>query len=145
VSLPLRNNSERILTTGFAERSQIARHRGVDPGLDLRGHEIRAVVEALRPCFGLRRAIVTKRHRSEVTLSEWKPDRFDLVDHQLHWRYAFVWLRQSDTRTETRRGERIYHLPGSLDYAKIKMAAPGKRWFCTEEEAEAAGWRPAKR
>jgi hypothetical protein len=44
-----------------------------------------------------------------------------------------------------RKGERIYHLPGSLDYAKIKMAAPGKRWFCTEEEAEAAGWRPAKR
>jgi hypothetical protein len=44
-----------------------------------------------------------------------------------------------------RKGERIYHLPGDLDYAKINMAAPGKRWFCIEEEAEAAGWRPAKR
>jgi hypothetical protein len=32
-----------------------------------------------------------------------------------------------------------------LDYAKVNMAAAGKRWICTEEEAEAAGWRPAKR
>jgi hypothetical protein len=44
-----------------------------------------------------------------------------------------------------RKGERIYHLPGGLDYAKINMTAPGKRWFCTEKDAEAAGWRPAKR
>jgi endonuclease YncB( thermonuclease family) len=44
-----------------------------------------------------------------------------------------------------RKGELIYHLPGGLDYAKINMGAPGKRWFCTEEEAEAAGWRPARR
>jgi endonuclease YncB( thermonuclease family) len=44
-----------------------------------------------------------------------------------------------------RRGERIYHLPGGLHYAKVNMAAPGKRWFCTEAEAEAAGWRRAKR
>ncbi len=40
-----------------------------------------------------------------------------------------------------RKGERIYHLPGSRDYDKINMAAPGKRWFCSEGEAEAAGWR----
>lgn len=44
-----------------------------------------------------------------------------------------------------RQGERIYHMPGGLNYAKVNMAAPGKRWFCTEDEAEAAGWRPAKR
>jgi hypothetical protein len=43
------------------------------------------------------------------------------------------------------KGERIYHLPGGLDYAKVNMAAPRKRWFCNEEEAKAAGWRPAKR
>jgi hypothetical protein len=44
-----------------------------------------------------------------------------------------------------REGERIYHMPGGLSYAKVNMAAPSKRWFCTEEEAKAAGWRPAKR
>jgi endonuclease YncB( thermonuclease family) len=43
-----------------------------------------------------------------------------------------------------RAGERIYHLPGGGSYAKVNMDAPGKRWFCTEDEAVAAGWRPAK-
>jgi endonuclease YncB( thermonuclease family) len=44
-----------------------------------------------------------------------------------------------------RKGERIYFLPGQLDYAEVNMAKPGKRWFCSEEEAKAAGWRPAVR
>jgi hypothetical protein len=44
-----------------------------------------------------------------------------------------------------RQGERIYHMPGGLNYPNINMAAPGKRWFCSEEAAKAAGWRPAKR
>jgi hypothetical protein len=44
-----------------------------------------------------------------------------------------------------RQGERIYHMPGGLSYAKVNMEAPGKRWFCSEAEAQAAGWRPAKR
>lgn len=39
---------------------------------------------------------------------------------------------------------KIYHMPWSPWYAQIKMdAAKGKRWFCTEAEAVAAGWRPA--
>jgi endonuclease YncB( thermonuclease family) len=44
-----------------------------------------------------------------------------------------------------RNGERIYHMPGQRDYARINMADPAKRWFCSEEEAEAAGWRRAAR
>lgn len=44
-----------------------------------------------------------------------------------------------------RKGERIYHMPGGLDYAKVNMVALGKRWFCTEAEAQAAGWRPSRR
>jgi endonuclease YncB( thermonuclease family) len=44
-----------------------------------------------------------------------------------------------------REGERIYHMPGGNSYAKINMDVPGKRWFCSEDEAKAAGWRPAKR
>ncbi|HRD75016.1 MAG TPA: thermonuclease family protein [Hyphomicrobiaceae bacterium] len=39
---------------------------------------------------------------------------------------------------------RIYHMPWSPWYAKIRMDLDkGKRWFCSEEEAIAAGWRPA--
>jgi len=38
---------------------------------------------------------------------------------------------------------RIYHMPWSPWYAQIKIEADkGKRWFCTEAEAIAAGWRP---
>lgn len=38
----------------------------------------------------------------------------------------------------------IYHLPWSPWYGKVKVdAAKGERWFCSEEEAQAAGWRPA--
>ncbi len=42
-----------------------------------------------------------------------------------------------------RHGERIYHTPWSRDYAKTKInTASGERWFCSEDEAVAAGWRP---
>ena len=38
---------------------------------------------------------------------------------------------------------RIYHMPWSPWYARIKMdAGNGRRWFCTEAEALTAGWRP---
>jgi endonuclease YncB( thermonuclease family) len=41
-------------------------------------------------------------------------------------------------------GERIYHLPGTNLYAKTRIKeSDGERWFCTEAEARAAGWRPA--
>jgi endonuclease YncB( thermonuclease family) len=45
-----------------------------------------------------------------------------------------------------RNGERIYHLQNQRFYTRIKMdKGGGKRWFCTPEEAEAAGWRRALR
>jgi len=45
------------------------------------------------------------------------------------------------------KGERIYHLPwGSRFYGRTRIStAKGERWFCSESEAQAAGWRPAKR
>ncbi len=43
------------------------------------------------------------------------------------------------------KGERIYHLPGSRHYARVAMNGPDERWFCSEPEAKAAGWRPAGR
>ena len=39
---------------------------------------------------------------------------------------------------------RIYHVPWSAWYDKVKIdEARGERWFCSEDEAMAAGWRPA--
>lgn len=41
-------------------------------------------------------------------------------------------------------GSRLYHVPGSRWYKRTKInPARGQRWFCSEEEARAAGWRPA--
>ena len=46
----------------------------------------------------------------------------------------------------SRTGERIYHMPDQKYYAKIDMdKGADRRWFCTAEEAEAAGWRRALR
>ncbi len=45
-----------------------------------------------------------------------------------------------------RQGERIYHRPGQSHYADTRMdKGAGERWFCSEQEAQAAGWRPARR
>lgn len=42
-------------------------------------------------------------------------------------------------------GERIYHTPWSPWYGRTKITeSKGKRWFCDEAEAQAAGWRAAK-
>ena len=43
----------------------------------------------------------------------------------------------------TRQG-RIYHMPWSPWYDKTRIdESKGERWFCSEGEATAAGWRPA--
>nr|WP_322791105.1 hypothetical protein [Mesorhizobium tianshanense] len=43
-------------------------------------------------------------------------------------------------------GERIYHVPGQEYYFETKISPQyGERWFCTEAEARAAGWRKARR
>ena len=40
------------------------------------------------------------------------------------------------------KGEHIYHVPGSRSYSQTKInTAKGERWFCSEAEARAAGWR----
>ena len=45
-----------------------------------------------------------------------------------------------------RSGECIYHKPSSRWYAQIKMQiSKGTRWFCSVDEAEAAGCRETKR
>lgn len=42
-------------------------------------------------------------------------------------------------------GERIYHVPGQRYYEVTKIdESKGERWFCSESDAVAAGWRKAK-
>ena len=43
-------------------------------------------------------------------------------------------------------GERLYHVPDGLFYPIIVVEdAQGDQWFCTEQEAIAAGWKRSKR
>lgn len=44
------------------------------------------------------------------------------------------------------KGEKIYHRPGQQAYDKTVITpSKGERMFCSESEAQAAGWRAAKR
>lgn len=65
----------------------------------------------------------------------------------------WVWRREGDTTADpsgsgcrikgniNRKGRKLYHLPGSRSYGPTKIdTSKGERWFCTEEEARAAGW-----
>ena len=43
-------------------------------------------------------------------------------------------------------GKRIYHMPGDRNYERTRISTSrGERYFCTEAEARAAGWRRAGR
>lgn len=45
-----------------------------------------------------------------------------------------------------RTDEKIYHVPGQQYYEQTDIdSSDGERWFCTEAEAVAAGWRKSKR
>lgn len=42
-------------------------------------------------------------------------------------------------------GERIYHVPGVRSYGPTRIdEGKGERWFCSEQDARAAGWRPPR-
>lgn len=44
-----------------------------------------------------------------------------------------------------RNGEKIYHVPGQKNYDQTVIEPErGERWFCSESEATAAGWRKSK-
>lgn len=46
----------------------------------------------------------------------------------------------------SRNGEKIYHVPGGASYGQVKInEKAGEKFFCSEEEAVAAGWRKAQR
>lgn len=42
-------------------------------------------------------------------------------------------------------GTKIYHVPGQIHYSITKISQNrGERWFCSEEDARANGWRKAR-
>ena len=68
--------------------------------------------------------------------------------HPEIWRQLSEELGARYVAGSTWKGERIYHLPWSPWYTKVRMddatfQRKGKRWFCSETEAQNAGWRPS--
>ena len=43
------------------------------------------------------------------------------------------------------KGDKIYHGPGSGSYSATRIdESKGERWFCSEQDAQRAGWRPRR-
>jgi len=75
-------------------------------------------------------------------------DRFVQAEREARGRERGLWGTKKPSPPDKRikgnvnsNGEKIYHLPGTRDYARTKAEV----WFATEEEAKAAGFRPPKR
>ena len=79
---------------------------------------------------------------------EWRADRKDATPPAEAAPQPLVSEQEQQCQIKgniSSKGERIYHSPGQRDYAKTRISvAHGERWFCTAEEADSAGWRPAR-
>lgn len=54
--------------------------------------------------------------------------------------------RHCDIKGNISRNGKIYHVPGGRYYSGTRIdESKGERWFCSEAEARAAGWRRSKR
>jgi endonuclease YncB( thermonuclease family) len=87
---------------------------------------------------------------------EWRRDDRDATPSRLDNRDVRA-AQRGGTRTPSRpdgcyikgnisgADERIYHVPGSSSYdGTVVDETKGERWFCTEAQARAAGWRAPK-
>jgi hypothetical protein len=48
-----------------------------------------------------------------------------------------------DIKGNVNGSKRLYFLPGLPGYEDVRINRKGERWFCSEDEALAAGWKPA--
>lgn len=117
----------------------------------LDGKDIAATL-AERGLVFARSALLSRRYSSEVNAAQsarrgiWRgePDRpSDVRDA--------AWARAKKSapdgcpiKAKVRRGRRMYYLPWTPGYRSKRVSKRrGERWFCSEAEALAAGWKPA--
>ena len=76
-------------------------------------------------------------------------DSLDIVNESAEQKTDHVYSEEGDCNIKGNisisTGEKIYHVPGQ-EYYEDTVISPeyGERWFCSEEEAMAAGWRKSK-
>lgn len=93
-----------------------------------------------------RRLVGVEREARRMRLGIWQ------ADNEPAWDYRARRWAQAEAQTpggcaikgNISRHGRIYHLPGSAFYDAVRIdPSRGERWFCSESEALAAGWRPS--
>lgn len=153
---------------GTAARAALAALLSEDPGLICTGDQQDRYHRLLVRCHGrfgdLGQAMVTqglawayRRYASDHAAAELRAQR----------RGVGIWQGDSQTPETFRRAKaaaaavpvpdhcrikgnisgngRMYHLPGQRFYGRTHVAVGrGERWFCSEAEAVAAGWRKAR-
>lgn len=88
---------------------------------------------------------------SAANLGIWRGDFVAPWDWRRGKRLAVAMTQHSDSclikgNISISSGERIYHVPGGYYYDQTQIdATKGERWFCSEADAQAAGWRRSKR
>src|SRR3984893_13204549 len=126
------NDRQRFVGAGIFDRLQIVAYRRICAGLNCRRHCVYTVEEALRPSLCLRRSLWMECHQPEVALSEFKPDRLDLVDHELHRNYAYAWLRQVKLRRLLEQVNRVGASGPKRDHGRIAL-------LCLQQEGAEIG------
>lgn len=103
---------------------------------------------------GLAWAFVRYSRRLVEVEAEARKQRLGLWESENEPAWAYRARRWATAETAAPRGcaikgnisssGRIYHVPWGPHYESVRIdTSRGERWFCSEEEAIAAGWRPA--
>lgn len=91
-----------------------------------------------------RRLVSVERDARKIRLGIWQGDNEPAWDYRAR-RWAEARPQASGGCTikgNISRHGHIYHLPGSAFYDAVRIdSSRGERWFCSEAEAIAAGWR----
>ena len=105
-------------------------------------------------------ALAYLRYSDKFLLDEKKAKEKGLGVWQGNFIYPWEWRRgkrfKSNNNLDKRKcyikgnisskGQKIYHIPGNLNYEMTKINEnKGERWFCSEEEAKMNGWRKSKK
>lgn len=97
--------------------------------------------------------VLLGKDRYDRLLGECRTENKRLNEAMVRGGWALAFVKYSDRYTgaeeearAARAGERIYHMPFQQHYGRTRIdPSNGERWFRTEDEAQAAGWRRALR
>lgn len=93
-----------------------------------------------------RRLVAVEAQARKLRLGIWQSENEPAWAYRAdRWSYAEAAApRGCAIKGNVSAGGRIYHVPWSTHYDAVRIdTARGERWFCSEAQAIAAGWRPA--